>query len=98
MIRSNRRAVEAAMLAELKRRNEAAAIAVEGEAKKLAPVDTGRLRASITRDADLTGAIVGTNVEYAPFVELGTSKQPAQPFLVPGLMNSRDMLRKIYGG
>ena len=27
--------------------------------------------------------IIGTNVEYAPYVELGTRKQKAQPFLRP---------------
>lgn len=49
------------------------------------PVDTGRLRNSITheiRDAGLS-AVVGTNVYYAPHVEFGTRNPnyPAQPFL-----------------
>lgn len=46
----------------------------EGYAKDLCPVDTGLLRNSITHDVDedeLT-AQIGTNVEYAPYVELGT--------------------------
>jgi HK97 gp10 family phage protein len=43
------------------------------------PVDTGRLRDSIT--AGPTG--VSTDVEYAPFVEYGTSDTTAQPFLRP---------------
>jgi len=45
---------------------------VSSIAKQHAPVDTGRLRASIF--AKLTGrhqAEVGTNVHYAPYVELG---------------------------
>ena len=35
------------------------------------PVDTGRLRASITYETDVSEGttIVGTNVEYAPIVE-----------------------------
>jgi HK97 gp10 family phage protein len=27
--------------------------------------------------------VVGTNVEYAPYVELGTHRQKAQPYLRP---------------
>ena len=67
-------------------------------------VDTGRLRASIsfatsehlsnpTEDgvnfkSDKYSTIVGTNVEYASYVELGTSKQPARHFLLNGINNS----------
>jgi phage gpG-like protein len=32
--------------------------------------------------------IVGTNVEYANYVELGTSKQPARHFLLNGIYDS----------
>ena len=46
------------------------------DAKTLAPVDTGRLRASITPDvqleADAVLGVVGSNVLYAPYMELGT--------------------------
>lgn len=69
------------------------AVQVERDAKQLCPVDTGRLRASIARvldrDPDGLVAIIGTNVEYAPYVELGTSTQQAQPFLRPALANQR---------
>lgn len=47
-------------------------LVAEGYAKRLCPVDTGRLRNSITHQ--LHGSkdvIIGTNVEYAPYVELG---------------------------
>ena len=50
---------------------------LEDEAKILCPVDVGRLRESITTetqqqaDSTVTGA-VGTNVEYAAYVEYGT--------------------------
>ena len=30
-------------------------------------------------------AVVGTNVEYAPYVEFGTIRTPAQPFMRPAL-------------
>ena len=44
----------------------------ESYAKKLCPVDTGRLRNSITHARfDPNTEVVGTNVEYAPYVELG---------------------------
>lgn len=48
----------------------------EGYAKDLAPVDTGRLRNSISHEVDEAeeAAYIGTNVEYAPYVELGTGK------------------------
>lgn len=60
---------------------------MKGEAQKLCPVDTGRLRSSITltqgRDARGFFVDVGTNVEYASYVEYGTEKSPAQPFIRP---------------
>lgn len=69
------------------------ALKVEGAAKRLCPVDTGRLRSSITNaighDEQGLVAVIGTNVEYAAFVELGTSKMPAQPYLRPALEAGR---------
>ena len=63
---------------------EAVGLAAEGYAKRLCPVDTGRLRNSITHTADSSPAVyIGTNVEYGPYVELGTSKRKAHPFLKP---------------
>lgn len=51
-------------------------------------VRTGRLRASITwrLGRDVTPyADVGSAVHYAPYVELGTSRMDARPFLRPAL-------------
>lgn len=87
----------AELVADLARKNEAAGILVESAAKGFAPVDTGRLRASITHDADETGAVIGTNVEYAPYVELGTVYRPAKPFLTRGLLTSKAALVGLYG-
>lgn len=72
---------------------------IQNEARRLCPVDTGRLRASIIavdgRDAAGIFVKVGTNVSYAPFVEYGTSRSPAQPFLRPAvLLAARSMPRK----
>lgn len=46
----------------------------EGYAKDLCPVDTGQLRNSITHAVDdgEQAAYIGSNMEYAPYVELGT--------------------------
>jgi HK97 gp10 family phage protein len=56
-------------------------------AKRLCPVDTGRLRSSITEelrhDDEGLVEVVGTDVEYAAYVELGTHRARAQPFLRP---------------
>ena len=55
---------------------------VAGYAQDLCPVDTGRLRDSITHayndDNEQVTLLVGTNVEYAPYVELGHRQQPGR--------------------
>lgn len=60
-------------------------------------VDTGRLRNSITHQVDTEkGAVyVGTNVEYAAYVELGTSKSRAYPYLRPAAENHTDEYSQI---
>ncbi len=61
----------------------------QGAARRLCPVDTGRLRASIGWRLEHDGrglvAYVGTNVKYAAYVEFGTRYTRAQPFLRPAL-------------
>ena len=47
-------------------------LAVENEAKKQCPVDTGDLRNSITHEVEDNVGYIGTNKEYAPYVEYGT--------------------------
>lgn len=75
-ITDNSKEVSAAIKAALLRGLEKCGLVAEGYAKKLCPVDTGNLRNSITHviDEDEPAAIVGTNNEYAPYVELGTGK------------------------
>lgn len=64
-------------------------IRVESAAIRACPVDTGRLRSSITHDLerDARGLVgfVGTSVEYAIHLEFGTRFMAAQPFLRPAL-------------
>lgn len=64
-------------------------LAAEGYAKRLCPVDTGRLRNSITHAVDSgdKSVAIGTNVEYAAAVELGSSRSKAQPYLRPAATN-----------
>ena len=45
-----------------------------GYAQRLCPVDTGRLRGSITYAVDGEDCYIGTNVKYVPYVEFGTGK------------------------
>lgn len=45
-----------------------------GYAQDKCPVDTGRLRGSITYAVDGEDCYIGTNVEYAPYIEFGTGK------------------------
>lgn len=61
----------------------------EGYAKLKCPVYTGRLRNSISHayDEGSKKAYIGTNTSYGPYVELGTRKQKAQPFLRPAATN-----------
>lgn len=51
----------------------------ENDVRNVTPVDTGNLRNSITSRVkmDENAVYVGTNVEYAPHQELGTSKMKA---------------------
>lgn len=46
----------------------------ERYAKEMCPTDTSRLKNSISHETDEDTVYVGTNVEYAPYVELGTGK------------------------
>ena len=62
------------------------AFAIEATAKTLAPVDTGALRNSIvTEEISHKVLRVSDSVEYGIFQELGTSRNPAQPFMVPAV-------------
>lgn len=45
---------------------------IEAQAKINAPVNDGQLRQSITHTVENSVGTVGTNVEYAPYVEIGT--------------------------
>lgn len=58
-------------------------------------VITGRLRNSVSHAVEDNKAYIGTNVTYAPFVELGTRKSPAYPYLKPAATEHTDEYRNI---
>jgi HK97 gp10 family phage protein len=67
------------------------ALDIEATAKQFAPVDTGALRNSIGHDLLGDGrygvleAEIGPTVEYAPYVEFGTSRRAPAAFMGPAL-------------
>ena len=73
----------------------------ESYAKKLCPVDTGNLRNSIThQQMDENTEVIGTNVEYAPYVEFGHRKTggghvAAKHFLRPAAMDHGEEYKEI---
>ncbi len=79
--KDNSEEVLAAMGKAIKNGLEAIGLTAETYAKKATPVDTGRLRNSISHTVDGEAAYIGTNVEYAPYVELGTSRTKAHHML-----------------
>lgn len=96
-MKSHRSAIMGQVRREMGKRHAEAGATVQNEAKRQAPVDTGRLRASITHEAEEDGVIIGTNVHYAIYQELGTRYMNPQPYLVPGLLSSIPALQRIYG-
>lgn len=63
----------------------------ENAAKRKCPVDTGRLRASISHRVEVDQSenvvvgVIGTNVEYAVYQEFGTERVPPRAFLRGGV-------------
>lgn len=74
---------------------EAVALKAEAYGKINCPFVTGRLRNSITGESDEKTAQVGTNVEYGPYVELGTSRMAERPFIKPAIENHLDEYKQI---
>ena len=69
---------------------------VERYAKQRAPVDTGRLRASIASSVrDLTATIM-TNVDYAIYVHDGTRYMRANPFMTSAYKDAKEEIRAVF--
>ena len=58
-------------------------------------VDTGNLRNSINYIVNNDTAYIGTNVEYAPYVEFGTYKSRPYPYLKPAVQEHIPEYRRI---
>lgn len=82
IIENNKDKIEGALDEAIDRALEACGLQAENYAKARCPVDTGLLRNSISHTHDGDTAYIGTNVEYAPYVELGHRK--ASGGTVPG--------------
>lgn len=66
---------------------------------KVNPVKEGRY--SGQAQADMGGprhVYIGSNVEYAPYQEIGTAKMKAQPFLRPAIEQNKDYFKSILEG
>jgi HK97 gp10 family phage protein len=73
---------------------------VTAEAQIRATVDTGNMRRSTTYDVVSDNEVdigVTSEAEYAIYVEKGTSKQQAQPFIEPAVMDNIDKVQEIAG-
>jgi HK97 gp10 family phage protein len=55
---------------------------------------SGQVSGTIGHTED-NSVFIGSNVEYAPFVEMGTSKMKAQPFLKPAITEHTNEYKQI---
>lgn len=60
-------------------------------------IRTGRLRNSLTHSVamDEKAVYIGSAVEYAAYVELGTSRMRARPYLRPAVANYTDEYKNL---
>lgn len=83
----------------LRRFWERASIVVQGRARVLAPVDTGRLRASLVYEVDSASppmyAAVGSDVFYAPYQEFGTVHMQGRHYLQGGFEQSQGDMKTL---
>lgn len=60
-------------------------------------IRTGRLRNSITHEVhrDEQAVYVGASVNYAKFVEFGTSRMKARPYLKPAIVEHKEEYKEL---
>ena len=79
LLEDNRELIQNASDEAINRALMAIGLQVENYARNNAPVDTGALRNSITSEvlSNEHAVIIGSNIDYAPYQELGTSRMGA---------------------
>jgi len=99
-MKSNRKAVEKAIRADIIEKLHLCAVPLTRAIKAGTPVRTGKLQRSIMAEVDSSESklTVGSPVHYAGYVEGGTSKMAANPYLRRGLMKSLSSIKKIFRG
>lgn len=85
IVRSRVPRASADVLARAAAITEKAAFDIEARARAQAPVQTGFLKSSIEASGRGTDWRVDARAEYALFVEFGTRRMGARPFLIPAL-------------
>lgn len=107
-IKDNSKAFAKALDHSIEKAVAASALHMQSQIVIRTPVKTGRLRSSITSKAKLLNsseldvpiedreAVVGTNIEYAPYVEYGTKYQRAQPYIRSGAKASKSGIETIF--
>ncbi len=93
--KDNTKEVLSALDKAVERGLEAIGLTAEGYAKKETPVDTGRLRNSISHAVEDKSAYIGTNVEYAPYVELGARGRQGVHMLQRSATEHTDEYKKL---
>lgn len=88
----------------------AAALIVEAQAAELVPVDTGRLKGSISHISHINKsnktdgikgtaasgeAYVGSNVEYAPYQEYGTRFMSGKAYMRPAIDATKGDIKRV---
>lgn len=88
------RDLDEAVTRNLEEAAEEIGLRIMADARRQAPVDTGRLRASIEQETrrvtdHAVKALIGSNVDYAPIQEV------QQPYLRPAVEKNKDVILRI---
>lgn len=93
-------ALEDALDRHLENAMRQAVLLIEADAKVNAPVDTGRLRASIASEVSQRGSKtigrVGSNLVYSKFVERGTRHMEGQFYLSNAVESNIDEIEELF--
>ena len=89
------RTCDSAMQRHVHRQLASWAADVKALARELVPVRTGHLRSSIYAKINEWVAQIGAEATYALFVELGTRRMQARPYLYPAIQQHLPRLEQI---